>query len=123
MAAKNGRNVALTDEQNAMIDRLVRSGRYASASEVVRAGLRLLQCDEDARLLEKWLVKGLTPEEEAGLPTELLQSAREHVRGMIREGLADARRGDFVDGEQFFVGWKSRLNAARSKSRRAGVKR
>jgi len=41
-------NVSLTPELTAYIAGQVASGRYRSASEVVRAGLRLLQRDEPA---------------------------------------------------------------------------
>ena len=41
-------NVSLTPELTAYIADRVASGRYRSASEVVRAGLRLLQRDEPA---------------------------------------------------------------------------
>ena len=41
-------NVSLTLEFTAYIADQVASGRYRSASEVVRAGLRLLQRDEHA---------------------------------------------------------------------------
>ena len=41
-------NVSLTPEFTAYIADQVASGRYRSASEVVRAGLRLLQRDEPA---------------------------------------------------------------------------
>ncbi|MBV1800310.1 type II toxin-antitoxin system ParD family antitoxin [Siccirubricoccus sp. G192] len=41
-------NVSLTPELTAYIGERVASGRYRSASEVVRASLRLLQRDEPA---------------------------------------------------------------------------
>ena len=37
------RNVVLTEQQSGMIQRLVDSGQYQNASEVLRDGLRLLQ--------------------------------------------------------------------------------
>ncbi len=37
------RNIVLTDQQAAMIERLVQSGRYQNASEVLRDGLWLVQ--------------------------------------------------------------------------------
>lgn len=37
------RNVVLTDHQAELIDRLVKSGRYQNASEVLRDGLRLVE--------------------------------------------------------------------------------
>ncbi|MDX2198760.1 MAG: type II toxin-antitoxin system ParD family antitoxin [Phycisphaerae bacterium] len=123
MPAKNGRNVALTDEQDALVERLVKSGRYASASEVVRDGLRLLQRDEEARLLDKWLVEGLTAEEEASIPPDVLNRARDTIRAKVREGLEEARRGELVDGEEFFARWKARLEGAASKTGKSDVKR
>lgn len=42
-------SIALNDQLAAYIDAEVSSGRYASASEVVRAGLRLLQ-EREAQL-------------------------------------------------------------------------
>lgn len=47
------RNVVLTDQQAAMIERLVHRGRYQNASEVLRDGLRLVQqreAEDKARL-------------------------------------------------------------------------
>ncbi|MCG6941682.1 MAG: type II toxin-antitoxin system ParD family antitoxin [Thiohalocapsa sp.] len=47
------RNVVLTDHQDAIIGHLVASGRYQNASEVLRAGLRLLEqreAEDAARL-------------------------------------------------------------------------
>lgn len=124
MPAKYGRNVALTDEQHALVERLVKSGRYASASEVVRDGLRRLQRDEEARLLDKWLVEGLTPEEEASIPGGVLDRARETIRAKVREGLDEARRGEFVNGEMFLAQCKARLEGARAPAtRKPGPKR
>ncbi|MCI0747878.1 MAG: type II toxin-antitoxin system ParD family antitoxin [Verrucomicrobia subdivision 3 bacterium] len=40
------RNVVLTDHQAALVGRLVASGRYQNASEVLREGLRLLESRE-----------------------------------------------------------------------------
>ena len=47
------RNVVLTDHQAALVERLVESGRYQNASEVMREGLRLIEsrdAEEKARL-------------------------------------------------------------------------
>lgn len=47
------RNVVLTDRQEALVTRLVDSGRYKNASEVVREGLRLIErreAEDDLRL-------------------------------------------------------------------------
>jgi antitoxin ParD1/3/4 len=47
------RNVVITDHQAELIDRLVASGRYQNASEVLRAGLRLVEREDgeyDAKL-------------------------------------------------------------------------
>ncbi len=51
-------NVSLTPELEALVQEKVASGRYASASEVVREGLRLLEQRDrtDAEKLE-WLRK------------------------------------------------------------------
>lgn len=47
------RNVVLTDHQSELIERLVASGRYQNASEVLREGLRLIErrdAEDQARL-------------------------------------------------------------------------
>jgi antitoxin ParD1/3/4 len=57
------RNVVLTDHQEEVIDKLVGSGRYQNASEVLRDGLRLVEQREaeDAAKL-----KGLRKAAKAG---------------------------------------------------------
>jgi antitoxin ParD1/3/4 len=42
-------NISLTPKLEQMVDDRVRSGRYASASEVIREGLRLLEEQEQLK--------------------------------------------------------------------------
>jgi antitoxin ParD1/3/4 len=53
MRTRRTRNVSLTPELEALVDSKVASGRYRSASEVMRAALRLL--DERERRIERKL--------------------------------------------------------------------
>ncbi len=48
MAAKHHRHIALTEPHARFLEEEIAEGRYASASEVVRAGLRLLSEHKDA---------------------------------------------------------------------------
>jgi antitoxin ParD1/3/4 len=59
MAAQAKRTFSLPAEQARYIDEQVESGTYASASEVVRAGLRALQ--ERDSVVERWLREQVTP--------------------------------------------------------------
>lgn len=52
MPPRKTRNVSLTPELEAFIENRVLIGRYRSASEVVRAGLRLLEDAEGSRFKE-----------------------------------------------------------------------
>ncbi len=45
-------NVSLTSSLETLVKRLVKSGRYSSASEVVRDGLRLIEEREQLRQLK-----------------------------------------------------------------------
>jgi antitoxin ParD1/3/4 len=74
MAEKITKNISLTPHLNRYIERKVRSGRYQSASEVVREGLRLLE------------------EREAALA---------QTRLAIEGGFAQSARGELTDGERF----------------------
>jgi antitoxin ParD1/3/4 len=64
------RNVVLTDAQSALLERLVASGRCQNASDVLRAGLRLLEREE----------------------AEL-----DDLRARLSTGLDEARRGDLAE--------------------------
>jgi len=105
-------NVSVTPELEQFVQDLVSSGRYHSASEVFRDGLRLLEQAERRRLLEKWLTEGLTTEEQAKLPADVRDKARSRLQAKIQEGLDALDRGNVVDGEEFFAHWKTRLEAA-----------
>jgi len=59
MAATDKRTISLPRELAGYIDDLVSSGAYASASEVVRAGLRALKERDEA--MERWLRDEVVP--------------------------------------------------------------
>ena len=70
------RNVVLTEQQSEFVDGLVSNGRFQNASEVLRAGLRLLEDDE------------------------------KHLRALqarLAAGIEEYRRGDLVDGDGLAV--------------------
>jgi antitoxin ParD1/3/4 len=69
-------NVSLTPELEALVQERVRSGRYTSASEVVREALRLLQ-DRD----------------------ELRQLHLAELRSQVAAGLDSLDRGQTRDGD------------------------
>nr|ANY58130.1 hypothetical protein [uncultured bacterium] len=82
-------NVSLTPDLDRFVAEQVRSGEYNSHSEVVRAGLRLLL--QQKRETEARLAR---------------------LRGEIEEGLAEARRGELVDGEEALERLLGRSRAA-----------
>jgi antitoxin ParD1/3/4 len=86
MANRMTLNISLTPELGAFVSGKVASGRYLSASEVVRDGLRLLE-ERD----------------------ELRAAAVTEVRGKIAAGLASLDRGEGMDGEQAFEELERRL--------------
>ena len=119
MAIRASVNVSITPELERFVQDLVASGRYRSASEVFRDGLRLLEQAERRRLLERWLVEGLTPEAHANIPVALLDEARSQIQAKIREGLDALDRSDVIDGDAFFSRWQARLDDAEKSTGRA----
>ncbi len=63
MAHAKKRTFSLPTDHSDFIDKQVESGSYATASEVVRAGLRALQ-ERDAAI-ERWLVEEGAPTDDA----------------------------------------------------------
>ena len=87
-------NVSLTEELEELVLRQVESGRYGSVSEVIRAGLRLL--DREEALRERWL---------------------EETRAQVRDGIEQAERGRLVDGEEAVARAKKRAAVKRQRVR------
>src|SRR5271167_2813914 len=95
MAAVEKRTVSLPPAQAHYIDTLVEAGAYASASEVVRAGLRALQ-ERDAAV-ERWLRDEVIPAYDAmqadpsrGIPADQVVAAMrayhaDHLKKADRE--------------------------------------
>lgn len=69
------RNIVLTNNQDRFVGDLIKDGKYQSASEVMRASLRLLEdrvAQREAELAD--------------------------IRNGVLEGLRQAKAGDFVEG-------------------------
>lgn len=77
-------SVSLTERQQAFVAELVASGRYHGVSEVVRAGLRLLEDQEAERAALLRRLEAAIDEGEASGPPEPFD---------LDALLADARRG------------------------------
>lgn len=91
------RNVVLTAHHEALIERLVASGRYQNASEVLRAGLRVLEREDrehEAKLaaLRAAIQVGID-DIEAGRYTEFASVAdlQTHLRGIADQVLRRRR--------------------------------
>ena len=89
-------NVSLTEELEQFVRDLVDSGRYRSASEVVRAGLRQLQDQETLRAvkleeLRKQVQKGLDSGSAGELDVEdIIERGKERLAQNNRETTSDA---------------------------------
>jgi antitoxin ParD1/3/4 len=80
MAKSSQLTITVTQELEAFIRERVASGRYDTASDVVREGLKLLEMREQER-----------------------EAALEEIRREIEVGLEQARAGQLRDGETFFT--------------------
>ena len=67
------RNVVLTDQQAELVEKLVQSGRYQNASEVLREGLRLLQRRELEETVKLEALRGALDEAEAVMGPIMLE--------------------------------------------------
>ena len=79
MPIRSSMNVSLTPELEQFVQSRVASGRFQTASEVVREGLRLLEERELAR-----------------------ETALKELRSKIRRAVEQADRGEFLDGDSVF---------------------
>jgi antitoxin ParD1/3/4 len=79
MPIRSSMNVSLTPELEEFVQSRVASGRYQTASEVVREGLRLLEEREQSRA-----------------------TALKELRAKIRCGIEQADRGELLDGDTVF---------------------
>ncbi len=84
--------VILTPELEQLVANKVQSGRYNSASEVVLEALRFMEQKEELRAVQL-----------------------HELRSRIDEGLAQAERGEGVDGEVFMQGLIDDLDLRESK--------
>jgi antitoxin ParD1/3/4 len=115
MPQRQTMNVSLPKTQEQFVRSQVDSGRYRTASEVVRDGLRLLEENEHRRLVEKWIYEDLSDEEMALLPAELKDRVREHFRKLVDDGLRSAEEGGWLDGPETLAGIRARVTARHRK--------
>ncbi|MFN0101522.1 MAG: type II toxin-antitoxin system ParD family antitoxin [Bryobacteraceae bacterium] len=85
-------NVSLTPELENFVHTKVTSGRYTSASEVVREALRLLEDQEKAK-----------------------SAQLEEFRSEVDRRLASLDRGEGADGETFFANIREKSELRRRK--------
>jgi antitoxin ParD1/3/4 len=86
-------NVSLTPELEEFIQKKVTSGRYTSASEVVREALRLLEDQE-----------------------KVIAAQRKEFRAELERRTASLQRGEGLDGEKIFAAIRKKSSERRKKS-------
>ena len=85
-------NVHLTPHLDELVQTKVQSGRYNSASEVIREALRLMEQKDEMRAIQL-----------------------QELRRRIDKGLAEAEQGASVDGDVFMQGLMDDLDQRASK--------
>lgn len=85
-------NISMASEFEKFVDEKVESGDYSSASEVIRAGLRLLK-ERDAEH----------------------QARLEALRRDVGDGIAQLTRGDGKAGDEVFVQLRAKRKSAKRK--------
>ena len=86
MPSRSSLNVSLTAELEKFVESRVATGRYQTASEVVREGLRLLELQERER-----------------------DEAFRLLKSKLRHAAEQSETGDTVDGEEYFEKLLERL--------------
>ena len=91
-------NVSLTPELETFVEQKVKTGRYQSASEVIRAGLRLLEERDHAHQrnfafssldeLEGKLIEGL----DSGLPGKMTDKDWKSLRRRVQAHLEQTKK-------------------------------
>ncbi len=81
-------NVSLTPELEQLVHTKVQSGRYNSASEVVREALRIMEQRDEVRSIQL-----------------------QELRGRMDRALGESTRGEGTDGEEFMQGMLDELDA------------
>jgi antitoxin ParD1/3/4 len=83
-------NISLTPELDKFLQSRVKSGRYQTASEVVREALRLLERHERER-----------------------EEVFEQLKKKLQRGAAEAERGELLDGAEVFEELREMLEERR----------
>jgi antitoxin ParD1/3/4 len=86
-------NVSLTPELEKFVEERVATGRYQTASEVVREGLRLLELRDRDR-----------------------EAAFKELKAKLKRGVEQAERGELIDGDKVFAEIRDRLERRRKES-------
>ena len=87
-------NVSLTEELEGLVQRKIESGGYSSATVAIRAGLRLLEREDECR-----------------------ETRLAAIRAQVEEDIAQAKRGELVDGEEAVVRIKKRTTGKGPRAR------